>query len=179
MPAVVLEDRTWVEQMLQSSLNVSPEAILFAGVSEIGDVLVELTTESFLAVPYEGLNFDAMLHCDGYSRGVIICCVARQPHEDIPEDAESGRAVVIQTPPKVAADFFSRFFAPKAGVNEDPVTGSAHCVLAPYFCSKLEKIKVVGKQTSRRCGVVECLLEDTTVQLTGTVVTSVTGTLWL
>ena len=85
-------------------------------------------------------------------------------------------------PPPIKVDFLSRFFAPKAGIDEDPVTGSAHCALAPYFCAKLGRTKVVGKQMSRRGGIVECEMveEDAScVKLTGTAVTTMSGTLWI
>ena len=49
-------------------------------------------------------------------------------------------------------DFLSRFFAPAVGVNEDPVTGSAHCCLAPYWASSLQKNSLVGFQASPRGG---------------------------
>ena len=67
----------------------------------------------------------------------------------------------------------------KAGIDEDPVTGSAHCVLGPYFATKLGKDSVVGKQMSRRGGIVECLVVDGSVQLTGTAITSMSGVLWI
>jgi predicted PhzF superfamily epimerase YddE/YHI9 len=51
-------------------------------------------------------------------------------------------------------DFMSRFFAPVVGVNEDPVTGSAHCLLAPHWASRLGKVKMVGYQASPRGGIV-------------------------
>jgi len=54
-----------------------------------------------------------------------------------------------------AVDFVSRFFAPAAGINEDPVTGSAHCCLADYWGKKLGKSKMTGYQASARGGVVE------------------------
>lgn len=53
-------------------------------------------------------------------------------------------------------DFVSRFFAPSIGINEDPVTGSAHCYLAPYWGSILGKTKMVGRQVSQRTGIVRC-----------------------
>ena len=53
-------------------------------------------------------------------------------------------------------DFYSRFFAPAVGINEDPVTGSAHSSLAPYWGGKLGKTKLVGYQASKRGGRVEC-----------------------
>ncbi|GAB1856909.1 PhzF family phenazine biosynthesis protein [Flavobacteriaceae bacterium MHTCC 0001] len=65
-------------------------------------------------------------------------------------------------------DFVSRFFAPAAGINEDPVTGSAHCYLARYWSEKLSKNTVVGYQASKRGGVVECeVIENDRVLLRG------------
>lgn len=55
-------------------------------------------------------------------------------------------------------DFMSRFFAPAVGIPEDPVTGSAHCYLAPYWSKKLGKTHMTGFQASSRTGVVECEL---------------------
>lgn len=56
-------------------------------------------------------------------------------------------------------DFVSRFFAPALGIDEDPVTGSAHCVLGPYWASRLGKPEVVGYQASARGGVVRVRVE--------------------
>ena len=53
-------------------------------------------------------------------------------------------------------DFVSRFFAPSAGVNEDPVTGSAHTTLIPYWTKKLNKSSLIAKQLSTRGGVLYC-----------------------
>jgi predicted PhzF superfamily epimerase YddE/YHI9 len=68
-------------------------------------------------------------------------------------------------------DFVSRFFAPAAGVDEDPVTGSAHCALAPYWAGKLGKNDLVGYQASKRGGTVQCTLAGDRVLLGGTAVT--------
>lgn len=57
-------------------------------------------------------------------------------------------------------DFVSRFFAPALGVDEDPVTGSAHCCLGPYWAEKLGKTELVGYQASERGGVVRVRLGD-------------------
>ena len=57
-------------------------------------------------------------------------------------------------------DFYSRFFAPGVGINEDPVTGSAHCYLAPFWSKKLNKTKMLGFQASERTGIVECEIAD-------------------
>lgn len=64
-------------------------------------------------------------------------------------------------------DFVSRFFAPAAGINEDPVTGSAHCCLAHYWAERLGKNKLVGWQASRRGGVVQVELQGQRVVLAG------------
>jgi len=76
-------------------------------------------------------------------------------------------------------DFVSRVFAPGHGIDEDPVTGSAHCVLAPYWARRLEKPKVTGFQVSARGGRVGCRLHNSRVTLTGTVVPVLSGTLIL
>ncbi len=63
---------------------------------------------------------------------------------------------VIVTAPGRRADFVSRFFAPAKGVNEDPVTGSAHCTLVPYWSKRLGKTQLVGRQVSLRGGTLHC-----------------------
>lgn len=68
-------------------------------------------------------------------------------------------------------DFVSRFFAPGAGIDEDPVTGSAHCCLAPYWGEKLGKIEMVGYQASERGGVVRVANRGDRVLLSGQAVT--------
>ena len=73
-------------------------------------------------------------------------------------------------------DFVSRFFAPAAGVDEDPVTGSAHCALAPYWGAKLGKTSMVGFQASSRGGRVGVRLAGDRVILTGSAVTILRGT---
>lgn len=55
-----------------------------------------------------------------------------------------------------SCDFVSRFFAPNAGFNEDPVTGSAHCTLIPFWSKKLNKTKMLAKQLSPRGGTLIC-----------------------
>ena len=64
-------------------------------------------------------------------------------------------------------DFVSRFFAPASGVNEDPVTGSAHCTLGPYWQSKLGKPDLIGYQASPRGGIVRVGAKNDRVLLGG------------
>jgi PhzF family phenazine biosynthesis protein len=72
-------------------------------------------------------------------------------------------------------DFVSRFFAPGVGVDEDPVTGSAHCSLAPYWVTKLGKTEMVGFQASARGGVVRVSMRGDRVTLGGQAVTIMSG----
>ena len=74
---------------------------------------------------------------------------------------------VIVTAPGNDVDFVSRFFAPRFGIPEDPVTGSAHCELAPYWASKLGKNTLSAKQVSRRGGFLTCELLGRRVLLSG------------
>ena len=74
-------------------------------------------------------------------------------------------------------DFLSRFFAPAAGINEDPVTGSAHCTLAPYWAEKLGKNEMMAYQASPRGGVVKMQLEGNRILLRGQALTVLRGEL--
>ncbi|MFO0891938.1 MAG: PhzF family phenazine biosynthesis protein [Isosphaeraceae bacterium] len=74
-------------------------------------------------------------------------------------------------------DFVSRFFAPAAGVDEDPVTGSAHCCLAPYWALRLGRSELVGHQVSDRGGVVKVCLDGDRVAILGQAVTVMRGEL--
>jgi len=74
---------------------------------------------------------------------------------------------VIATAPGTGADFVSRFFAPRAGVPEDPVTGSAHCTLIPYWAARLGKTRLKALQVSRRGGELTCELRGDRVAIAG------------
>jgi PhzF family phenazine biosynthesis protein len=74
-------------------------------------------------------------------------------------------------------DFISRFFAPRCGINEDPVTGSAHCCLAPYWGHQLGRTTLVGYQASARGGYVKCEVVGDRVRLTGQAITVLEGRL--
>ena len=82
---------------------------------------------------------------------------------------------VVVTAAGEDADFVSRCFFPKLRVNEDPVTGSAHCELAPYWAKKLSRNKLVGKQLSQRTGIVQCELIGDRVILSGNAVDYMSG----
>jgi PhzF family phenazine biosynthesis protein len=88
-----------------------------------------------------------------------------------------GVVVTARADKNVAYDFVSRFFAPQSGVPEDPVTGSAHCALTPYWSAKLGKTELTGYQASERGGVVRVRLEGDRVHLSGQAVTVLRGEL--
>lgn len=74
-------------------------------------------------------------------------------------------------------DFVTRFFAPRSGVNEDPVTGSAHCCLGPFWSSRLDRSEFVAYQASARGGVVRVRVRGSRVHLGGQAVTVLRGNL--
>ena len=74
---------------------------------------------------------------------------------------------VIATAQGEAVDFVSRYFAPAAGIDEDPVTGSAHCMLAPYWAARLGKSALTARQISVRGGEVGCRVSGDRVILSG------------
>jgi len=86
---------------------------------------------------------------------------------------------VIVTAPGESADFVSRFFAPSVGVPEDPVTGSAHCALAPYWAERLGKNRLKGYQLSLRGGEVICEVKDDRVGLAGRTVKYLAGEIFV
>lgn len=80
--------------------------------------------------------------------------------------AVQARGIMVTAPGR-NVDFVSRFFAPRAGVNEDPVTGSAHCALTPYWAGQLGQDSLIARQLSSRSGIVHCKLAKNRVRLAG------------
>lgn len=93
-----------------------------------------------------------------------LAAIARWPFRGVVVTAKAARA---------RTDFVSRFFGPAVGVPEDPVTGSAHCALAPYWADKLGKTTLRAHQASARGGDLECRLVADRVHLLGSAVTVV------
>ena len=88
------------------------------------------------------------------------------------------RGVIVSAPgDQPGVDFVSRFFGPGVGVDEDPVTGSAHCTLGPYWAARLGRTLLTGYQASARGGTVGVTLAGDRVRLTGQAVTVVRGTI--
>jgi PhzF family phenazine biosynthesis protein len=80
-----------------------------------------------------------------------------------------ARGIMVTSPARDGAeyDFVSRFFAPREGIPEDPVTGSAHSALAPYWAAKLGRTALTGYQASRRGGLVKTVVKGNRVLLGG------------
>ena len=86
---------------------------------------------------------------------------------------------IIVTAPGSRSDFVSRFFAPRAGIPEDPVTGSSHCTLIPYWSERLQKSDLHAFQLSKRGGEIFCKYLGDRVQIAGRAVTFLEGTIIL
>ena len=86
---------------------------------------------------------------------------------------------VIVTARGREVDFVSRYFAPKLGIQEDPVTGSAHCALAPYWSEKLGKNALSARQLSKRGGNILCELKGSRVLLAGHAVTFMAAEIYI
>lgn len=132
-----------------ATCNIDLERTLGAAPTYVGkskfDFLVELASEQVV----RDLTPDLALLERARARGVIVTAHA------------AGEQY----------DFVSRFFAPQSGVAEDPVTGSSHCCLAPYWARRLGKNEMVGYQASARGGTVRVRLDGQRVVLGGQAVT--------
>eukprot|EP01041_Mallomonas_annulata_P004739 gene4739-9411_t len=143
---VILEQISINEEYkyLEIGLGIHKEDIIYMGRNTY-DLFVEISPQSFIdMIPRD---FSALVSLGG--RGVIITCTgARQRQRQI-------------------------CFFPRYGINEDPVTGSAHCALAPYWCTKLNQTKLLGYQASKRGGQVDVTLDGDRVHLSGPSVTTI------
>lgn len=133
----------------------------------------KLIPEAIGTIPtYTGVNTDLLILLNDES--LVRNC---KPDLLILERMEV-RGVILTAPSKEEGiDFVSRFFAPSVGVPEDPVTGSAHTVLTPFWSKRLHKEKLRGRQVSRRGGVLNCIQLDGRVEIGGEAVTYMTGNL--
>ncbi|BAP87354.1 phenazine biosynthesis protein PhzF family [Burkholderiales bacterium GJ-E10] len=103
---------------------------------------------------------------------------ARQVRECAPDLAAVARLDalgVVVTAPGEDCDFVSRCFYPSVGVDEDPVTGSAHCALAPYWAQRLGRDRLFARQLSRRGGAIHCAIGGDRVLLEGNAVDYLCG----
>lgn len=134
---------------LLSALGLSSRAVFFNG----ADYLVEVESEAEV----RQLHPDSSALKAIKARGIIITALASQ----------------------AGYDFVSRFFAPACGINEDPVTGSAHCTLAPFWAQRLGRLSLQALQVSARSGEVFMQIQGERVLLAGEAVTIAGGQLYV
>ena len=104
--------------------------------------------------------------------------IVRQASPDMAAIVQTGTSLCLMaagTGEPGGVDFVSRFFAPAAGIPEDPVTGSAHCTLAPFWGGRLGKTRLRARQVSRRVGDLACEVLDDQVRLSGRCQLVITG----
>jgi predicted PhzF superfamily epimerase YddE/YHI9 len=98
---------------------------------------------------------------------------------DMAKVAALDHMAVIATAPGGDCDFVSRFFVPSLGIPEDPVTGSAHCTLVPYWSKRLGKTRLFARQVSARGGELWCEDRGERVSIAGRCVKYLEGTIEL
>lgn len=116
------------------------------------------------------------------SRDMLVLLENEQAVRDVKPDFEAMAKILPQwgmvpTAPGSDCDFVSRYFDPRDAVPEDPVTGSAHCSLAPFWAEKLGKETLVARQLSRRGGTLHCTMQGDRVSIGGNAVLYLDGTL--
>ena len=155
------KDGGWIEldfpAKLEEQTDAPPYLIEALGIparyigKNVFDYLLEVDTEEVV----RKMKPDISLLAKVSARGVMVTSKASSPDYD----------------------FVSRFFAPQVGVNEDPVTGSAHCCLAPFWSKRLNKNEMLAYQASARGGVVRVRVSGERVKLGGQAVTVIRGEL--
>lgn len=171
--------------------------VLFTHENASGDSVSFHTRSGELVVKRSGvaleMNFPAKVPTPSETPELLVRALGVRPLETLVSDdyiavfesEESVRAIspnmallggldlrgVVVTAPGREVNFVSRFFAPKLGIPEDPVTGSAHCELAPYWGKRLNLTTMRAFQCSRRGGEVRCTLSGDRVLLLGSAVT--------
>ncbi len=103
----------------------------------------------------------------------------RDMRPDFQRIAALDAFAVIVTAPGDTVDFVSRFFAPRAGISEDPATGSSHCTLAPYWAERLGKTRLTARQLSPRGGEMSCEIQGDRILIGGRTVEYLRGEITL
>ncbi|MUJ39698.1 PhzF family phenazine biosynthesis protein [Aliivibrio fischeri] len=141
------------------------------------DVIPPTELLKFLGIEKDNIisfgNFDSKVFIEIDSEKALLNL---QPNFDALKQI-TGRGVLITTrSTDERLDFISRYFAPWVGVNEDPVTGSAHCALTIYWSEKLNKLKLKGFQASSRGGYIDTELQPNgRIKLIGSAITVIKG----
>ena len=146
------------------------------------DSLPESVDPKPLGILFEGLHLPPGPIAKGPYDYFIVLDSQRELEALSPDfdrlTAAPGRGIVV-TAPGERSDFVSRCFYPQSGVNEDPVTGSAHSMLVPYWASRLGKHRLSAIQLSARRGYLDCELRQGRVYMSGNAYTFLQGTITL
>ncbi len=179
--------------ILWNELNVEGKTLYFDSHS---GVLMAEQTEEGITLNFPAYLSDPMAIPDGLaeSLGVAPVCVSKA-HDDCLVELHTIEEV-INLQPDIAGlnqidcrgiiitadgdsdssyDFVSRFFAPRVGISEDAVTGSAHCKLAPYWAERLGRNELIAYQASKRGGIIKVRYDHNRVYLTGQAITIFKG----
>ena len=128
---------------------------------------------------YDGLKIDGGVPVFKTSFDYMVVLPSQGDIEKLDPDFSSLAKVkargVIATAKGNEVDFVSRCFYPQSGINEDPVTGSAHTIMVPYWAEQLDKIQLNAIQLSKRKGYLMCELKGNRVLMSGTAVTYLKG----
>jgi PhzF family phenazine biosynthesis protein len=142
----------------------------------------EHVDEGPLGILFEGLQIPARPVMKGPYDYLIVLDHQREVEALRPDfnrlSGAPGRGIIV-TAPGDGVDFVSRGFFPQSGIDEDPVTGSAHAMLAPYWATRLGKKRMSAVQLSARRGQVDCVIDRGRVYMTGTAHTFLCGELCL
>lgn len=130
-----------------------------------------------LKIPPKFIYEDEIVYLLEYSSEEEIAQL--NPNFELLKKSRKEEVIVTSKSNNGDYDFVSRFFGPAIGVDEDPVTGSAHCYLAPYWIERLDKEDVLGFQASKRTGYVKCRLHEDRVLIQGKAKTIMSGVLKL
>ncbi len=141
----------------------------------------EQTTPTLIREALEGAPDTAFFVPNDTNYMVVLKdeAAVRAAQPDMRKLKQLGNQGLIITAPGTDCDFVSRYFAPGAGIDEDPVTGSIHSVLVPYWAEKLGKTRLDARQISARGGVLRCELKGDRVDIAGQAAFYMEGSVYL
>ncbi len=181
--------------ILYSELQYKSDHIVFNIKS--GDVLTVNRNDNLLTMNFPAYepkivehSLEELCHALGVMPTLFLYCkyglVVLNNEEEITKIVPNYNVIeklsydgIIVTAPGDKVDFVSRFFAPKLGIPEDPVTGGAHCELIPYWSKRLNKQNMTAKQLSKRGGVIHCSYLGDRVTIGGEATTYMQGELFM
>lgn len=176
--------------VLFNHLGYEQDHIVFE--SRSGDLVVsrenDLISLDFPANPYVEVAVTDMmrkglgLEPKAVYRGMYYMAIVEDEKDVSMSDPDFRTLSLLERPIMITtasrgSDFISRFFAPMFGIDEDPVTGSAHCMMVPYWSEQLGKTELEAVQISQRGGELSCELKGDRVIMKGNAVTYLSGTI--